>query len=241
MRLYGELAPWYPLITAAEDYAEEADHVLRLIEAARDGEAETLLELGAGPGHLASHLKTRLRCTLTDLSEDMLTLSRDQNPECAHLRADMRQLDLGRHFDVVLVQDAIAYMTSEADLRATITTVAAQLRPGGLALLIPDDIKDDFAPATRCGGRDAPDGRSLRYLEWAQDPDPSDDTIQIDYALLLREPGRPLRLEQESHLAGLFARATWLRLLRAAGLEPLDIQVPDPYAGEHTVFVARKA
>ena len=37
MRLYGKLAEWYPLITAADDYGEEADHFMRLVEAARTG------------------------------------------------------------------------------------------------------------------------------------------------------------------------------------------------------------
>ena len=31
MRIYRDLAPWYPLMTPASDYANEADHLLRLI------------------------------------------------------------------------------------------------------------------------------------------------------------------------------------------------------------------
>ena len=241
MRLYGKLASWYPLITAAEDYAEEADHFIRLVEAARQGSAETLLELGAGAGHLASHLKARFRCTLTDLSPDMLAISRAQNADCEHIEADMRALDLGRVFDVVLAHDAIGYMTTESDLAAAMATAARHLRRGGLAILIPDDVKDTFVPVTECGGHDAPDGRGLRYLEWAYDPDPSDTAITIEYTLVLREPGKPVRIEHETHTGGLFDRATWLRLMREAGLDPVDVDVPDPYAGQHTVFVGRRS
>lgn len=240
MQMYGALAEWYPLITAAQDYGEEADHFIRLVDAARDGPADTLLELGAGAGHLASHLTGRFSCTLTDLSPDMLDISKAQNPSCEHVIADMRTLDLGRTFDVVLAHDAVGYMATEDDLRAAIGTAVAHLRPGGLAIFIPDDVKDTFEPVTECGGHDAPDGRALRYLEWAYDPDPSDTAVTIEYTLVLREPGKPIRIEHETHTGGLFPRATWLRLMGEAGLDPVEVDVPDPYAGQHTVFVARR-
>jgi len=34
--------------------------------------------------------------TLTDLSPQMLTMSRELNPECAHVQGDIRTLRLGR-------------------------------------------------------------------------------------------------------------------------------------------------
>ena len=190
MRIYGDLSHWYPLITAADEYGEEADHFIRLVDASRDSAASSLLELGAGAGHLASHLKTRFQCTLTDLSPNMLDLSRAQNPDCEHAQGDMRTLDLKRTFDVVLAQDAIGCMTTEADLRAAIATASAHLRPGGLAVFIPDLVKDDFEPATECGGRDLPDGRGLRYLEWVHDPDPTDTTVLVEFALMSGSPAK---------------------------------------------------
>jgi ubiquinone/menaquinone biosynthesis C-methylase UbiE len=82
VKLYFELAPWFHLLTHPNDYAEEADFTERLIDAAIDGEAKTLLELGSGGGNNASYLKRRFECTLTDLSAEMLELSRSLNPEC---------------------------------------------------------------------------------------------------------------------------------------------------------------
>ena len=241
MRIYGALADWYPLITAAPEYAGEADHLVRLVDAARDGPADTLLELGTGAGHMASHLAGRFACTLTDVSPEMLDISRAQNSRCEHVQGDMRALELGRTFDVVLAHDAIGYMLTETDLGAAIATAARHLRLGGLAVLLPDSVADTFTPATESGGHDAPDGRALRYLEWSHDPDPTDTEITIDYALMLREPGRPVRVERDTHRIGLFPVATWLRLMREAGLEPVEVDAPDPHAGEHTVFVGRRA
>lgn len=240
MRLYSDLAPWFHLLTHPSDYSDEADLVVRIVEATVGPEAETLLELGSGGGNNASHLKRRFRCTLSDVSQEMLDLSETVNPECEHVQGDMRTLRLGRDFDVVFVHDAVMYMTSEHDLGAAIRTAAVHVRPGGVAILVPDTTAERFAPATEHGGHDGEDGRSLRYLEWTTDPDPTDSTFEADFVVCLREPGAPLRIEHDHHVLGVFPDATWLRLLAAGGLEPLALEVDDPYAGEHVVYVARR-
>jgi SAM-dependent methyltransferase len=240
MRMYSDLAPWFHLLTHPSDYEEEAAFITRLVEATVEGPADTLLELGSGGGNNASHLKRRFSCTLTDPSRDMLALSRELNPECEHLEGDMRTLRLGRTFDVVLVHDAIMYMTNEDDLRAAIETVAVHVRPGGVAILEPDATRDMFEPKTRHGGHDGDDGRSLRYLEWEGDADPDDTTYEVEFVLALKEPERELRIVHDHHVCGLFAEATWHGLIADAGLELLHPDVDDPDAGEHAVFVVRR-
>jgi len=214
---------------------------MRVIDAATEGKAQTLLELGSGGGNNASYLKKRFACTLTDLSEEMLELSRTINPECEHVQGDMRTLRLGRTFDAVFVHDAVAYLTTERDLGAAIETAAAHTRPGGVTLIVPDAVRETFAPGTDHGGHDGPDGRSLRYLAWTYDPDPDDTTYEVDFAVILREPGWPLRVEHDHHTLGIFARDAWLDLLRKAGLEPIEVDADDPFSGEHEVFVARRS
>ena len=241
MRLYAELAGWFHLLTAPEDYAAEAAEIVRLAERAGEGELRTLLELGCGGGNNASHLKQRFACTLTDVSAEMLALSETLNPECEHVQGDMRTLRLGRTFDVVLAHDAIVYMTTEADLRAALDTAIAHLRPGGVAILLPDCTRETLAEETSHGGHDG-EGRALRYLQWTHDPDPADSTYEVDYAVLLREGDRPVRVVQDSHLEGVFSREEWLRCLRAAGFEAVSAEVVAvPEAPEEwTAFVGRR-
>ena len=166
VHMYSDLAPWFHLLTHPSDYADEAAFVTRVVDDVMDGDARTLLELGSGGGNNASHLKERFECTLTDISPEMLALSRTLNPECEHLEGDMRTLRLGRTFDVVFVHDAISYLTTEDDLRAAIETAAVHVRPGGVVILTPDATTEIFEPKTDHGGHDSDDGRSLRYLEW---------------------------------------------------------------------------
>ena len=240
MRMYADLAPWFHLLTAPEDYAEEAAFTIRVVEATVEGEAGTLLELGSGGGNTASHLKHRFACTLTDLSPDMLELSRGLNPECEHLEGDMRTLRLGRVFDVVFAHDALSYLTSEDDLLETFRTAAAHLRPGGVAVLVPDATWEIFAPGTEHGGHDGTDGRALRYLEWSHEPAQSGaSSYVVDYAIVLREADGGTRVVHDRHVLGLFPEATWARLLEQAGLEPLPLPVPSPFASEQAAFVAR--
>src|SRR4051812_46619548 len=98
-QLYDELVPWYRLLDPPEDHRDEAASYQQALERAASPRPETLLDLGAGAGHNAVHMKQRFRCTLTDLSEAMLGLSRALNPECEHVAGDMRTLRLGRTFD----------------------------------------------------------------------------------------------------------------------------------------------
>ena len=59
VRIYGDLAPWFHLLTAPADYAGEAARYRGLILDELP-EARTLLELGSGGGNNASHLKAAL-------------------------------------------------------------------------------------------------------------------------------------------------------------------------------------
>ena len=149
-----------------------------------------MLELGSGGGNNAFYLKSKFEMTLVDLSPQMLAVSRTLNPECDHREGDMRTVNLGRTFDAVFVHDAIAYMTSAADLSAAIRTAFRHCRAGGVALFVPDCVRETFVAETKHGGHDGDDGRSLRYLMWVVDPDPTDTTYRTDFAILLREQSR---------------------------------------------------
>lgn len=52
---YSELAPFWPLLSPVEEYADEAAWIARVI-GSRAPSARTLLELGSGGGHNAFHL-----------------------------------------------------------------------------------------------------------------------------------------------------------------------------------------
>jgi len=220
-RLYADLASWWPLVSKPDEYADEAALVRTLLERGLPPAVgpRRLLELGCGGGNLACHLAGAFDLTLVDLSADMVEVASAQVPSARCLEGDMTSVRLGETFELVLIHDAIGYLRTEEQLAACFETVAAHLSPGGRAFFQPDHIAETFAPGTFVDAGDAPDGRSLRFMEWTWDPDPSDQTYQMDFAFLMRTPGEGVRCVHDTHTLGLFSEACWRRHLEAAGFE----------------------
>src|SRR5512133_1841460 len=239
-RMYSEIASWFHLLTAPEDYAEEAGIYLQTIRQFAP-QARTLLELGSGGGNNASHLKQHYAMTLVDLSPQMLELSGSLNPELEHIQGDMRTVRLDRTFDAVFVHDAIMYMTTLEDLHQAVRTTSLHCKPGGMVLLAPDCTRETFKPATDCGGHDR-GVRGLRYLEWTWDPDPTDSTFLVDYAYLLREADGSIRSLSDRHVNGLFSREEWFSVLRQEGFQPhlLPFHHSEVEPGSVEMFVGLK-
>ena len=87
-------------------------------------------------------------------------------------------------------------------------------------MFVPDRTSETFEATSDHGGSDGADGRGVRYLEWAWDPDPDDTWTLTEYAFLLRDVDGSVRVVHETHRLGLFGRDDWLRLLADAGFEP---------------------
>ncbi len=235
-KLYDELARWWHLISSPADYAEEVAFFLPLIAEITSRSSPTLLELGSGGGNNALHMKSAFSSvTLVDLSPGMLEMSRQLNPDCEHIQGDMRTVRLGCTFDAVFIHDAIDYMLTLDDLKQALQTAFIHCKPGGMALFIPDHVRETFQPSSEHGGEDG-EGRSVRYLEWTYDPDEQDTTCITDYVFIFRELNQPVVVEHDQHVFGLFARDEWLRLLHETGFKA--DYVIDPF--ERHVFVARK-
>jgi SAM-dependent methyltransferase len=214
--MYWELAPWFHLVTHPKSYAGEARFITRLLKPAGGTAKPTMLELGSGGGNNAHHLKHHFEMTLTDLSPSMLALSRTINADCEHNLGDMRLMRLRRRFDFVFAHDAISYMTSEQDLARAVKTAFVHCKPGGMALFQPDDMRETFAAGRARGGHKI-DGRALRYVAITRPLAKGKSEADITYLISIKERDGTQRKIEDHHTVGVFARATWLRLLRDAG------------------------
>ena len=241
LKLYDQLAPWFHLLTAPEDYAEEAEFYRNAIVSVSDTPPITLLELGSGGGNNALHLKVHFQLTLVDLSPDMLRISQELNPECEHLLGDMRDIRLGRQFDAVFIHDAIIYMLSESDLYNAFKTAYEHCHLGGVALFAPDHVKETFRPSTDHGGHDGEEG-GTRYLDWTWDPDPKDTVYFSEMVYLIKDKLGNVQIEHDRHELGISSRQTWLQLLSDAGFQaqiiPIKHSQIEPDNSE--VFIGRK-
>ena len=150
--------------------------------------------------------------------------------------ADIVGLDLGRTFDLVMIHDAIMYLTDRESLLAALATAYRHCRPGGAVVILPDCVRETFEPQTDHGGEDGPDGRGLRYLEWDWDPNPADTTFETAWAFLFRDEHGAVTTDMDHHQFGVFPRAAWFDALRAAGL--VATSRVDPW--KRDIFVARR-
>jgi SAM-dependent methyltransferase len=235
MKLYAELAEWWPLFSSRASYRRETAQFRRLLVGAIKPPPATLLELGSGGGNSASYLKAHFAMTLVDLSPRMLDVSRRLNPECEHVRGDIRRIRLGRTFDAVYVHDAICHMTTASSLLAAMKTAYVHCRPGGVALFVPDFVRETFVAHTDQGGSDS-DRAGVRFLQWVVDPDPNDTMYVVDFAILLRDRNGRAEVAHDRHVQGLFPRSVWLRLLRSAGFTARAVRIGVP----REVFLARR-
>ena len=215
-RMYDEFAHLWPLLSAPEDYADEARYWREALRENLGPGRHHVLELGVGGGNNLSHLTGEFDATAVDISQQMLANSRRLNPSVEHLLGDMRSVRLDRKFSGVLIHDAIAYMTTEADLRAVFLTAREHLNPGGVIVTAPDFYSETFR-GPYVFHKTAKDKEvELTYVEYAYDPDPSDTTIESIFVYFINEGGE-FKVELDRHVTGLFPMDTWERLLREVG------------------------
>jgi len=236
-KLYGELAEWWPIFSVPEEYRQEAAYFDRALIGSVEPAPRSVLELGSGGGNIAFHLKKKFAMTLVDLSPQMLALSTKLNPECEHHEGDMRTIRLGRSFDAVFVYDAICHMTTEAELRAAMQTAFDHLRPGGVALFVPDFVRETFVEHTDHGGNDTARG-SVRYVQWVTDPNPRDTTYLVDFGILIRDTEGKTRIVHDRHTYALFPRATWRRVMREVGFDLRSVKLPAGFGRD--LFAGRR-
>lgn len=231
-RLYNDLAWLWPVISPPEEYADESGYWRRALWGKLGEGRHRILELGAGGGHNLSHLTRHFQATAVDLSPQMLRLSTGLNLGVAHHLGDMRSVRLGQTFYAVLIHDAVSYLLTEEDLQATLETCRVHLRPGGVLLIGPDWVREDFDGATpiqfqwvRKKGR-----IEVTIDEYLHDPDPDDTQIESIYTYTIKEDGKE-RVEKDTHITGLFPIATWTRLMEQAGFRVEMTRLPPNRGG----------
>ncbi|MBX2850339.1 MAG: class I SAM-dependent methyltransferase [Phycisphaeraceae bacterium] len=226
-RLYTDLAHLWPHLSPPEHYAEETELLRELIDQTLGeppaGQRWSLLELGAGGGHSTVHLKAHYECTASDLSPQMLAHCEQLNPDVPTIEGDMRDMRLHKRFDAVLICDAIDYMTTREDAVAALATVAAHLRPGGIALFAPTYTRETFTDGevaddgTTIPGIAGDDG--LTYFSFVHDPDPADTQFEMILLYLMRDhETRQVQTVEDRHTCGLFSIQDWQAMADAAGL-----------------------
>ena len=212
---YGELAWTEQILAPPEDYVEETEIFINLIKRHSAKSGGDLLHLACGAGSNDFTFKKHFNVTGMDISEQMLRIAREVNPEVNYLHGDMRDFDLERRFDTVVIPDSIDYVATLPELRKTITAACRHLKPGGV-LLVVAKIREEFQDNNFCytGTRD---DVQVIVFENNHVHEPDRSSYEANLVYLIRRDGE-LKIYTDRHVLGLFSQHEWLSVLQDAGL-----------------------
>lgn len=125
------------------------DRAVAFYRAEADRHGGSVLELGSGTGHkLIPIAADGHPCTGLELSPAMLAEARrkaaERGVEVEWVQGDMRELDLGRTFDLVIIAaNSLLHLQTSEELVGCLRSVRRHLAPGGRLVL------DVFNPSVR--------------------------------------------------------------------------------------------
>jgi len=218
-RAYGDLAWTETILAPPDEYAEETKLLVNTIKEHSVNEVKTLLHLGCGAGGNDYIFKRCYQVTGADISEKMLEIARELNPEAVYHHGDMRTIELGEFFDAVVAPESIDYMRTEDELYNAIMTAQKHLKPGGIFLVVAN-IAERFRQNNfvYTGSRD---DIEITLFENNYIPAHPGVTYEATLVYLIRRKGE-LEIYTDYHILGLFKLETWLDLLKRAGFDIIN-------------------
>ena len=225
-RPYGDFAWTESIIASPDDYAEQSELFVKVIEENSSIEAKTLLHLGCGAGGNDYTFKKHFRVTGVDISDAMLEIARKRNPEVTYICDDMRKIELTECFDAVAVPDSIGHMVTKRDLKKTITAASKHLKPGGV-LLIVAQIREEFRESNFVYTGSEGDVE-VTIFENNHIVKPARTTYEATVVYLIRCKDK-LEIHSDRCTIGLFPQTVWLSLLKEAGFRVRQRKIDDAY------------
>ncbi len=226
-RLYGDMAWVWPVLSPVGDYRAEGRALLKLmvkrLGAGRKKDLLPLLDLGCGAGHLHSHLTGRFEVTGVDLSATMLKQARGVNPGGKYVKGDLLGVRFEERFDGVLLHDAVSYMRTAGELVKAFKSVKANLKPGGVGVVLPDYLQETFVPGEGAETEAEVDGRLVRVLTRVEPGRKGRFVLSMTFVAEDLKSGKRKVIE-DRHECGLFSMGQWLGAFEKAGLEVRVVQ-----------------
>ncbi len=201
------------------EYAPEAARVKELLTRHGLAPQADLLILACGTGGHVPYFKDDYSVSGLDLSEDMLALARKKFPQIPFYPGNLINFKLGTNFDAMIcLYGSIGFVKTVENLRAAMNTIAAHLRPDGLALITPWSTIEDFQDLMVVDAVDRPDLKIAR-LEQVRLKEPK--IVEVTFHHLLGKNDE-VTYHKQSMEIGLFSREEYLSAIAGAGLKVVE-------------------
>ena len=134
-QLYNKFAGYYDKIYEKLDHKRESEFIKWAVKEHGDSESNVLLDIACGTGRHAHFLKDNFEILGIDINKEMLKIAQEKVPDVEFITGDMKKLDLGRKFDVVICMfSAMNYNVTVEELKLTLTNFYGHLNKGGVLI-----------------------------------------------------------------------------------------------------------
>lgn len=222
---YEALASFYDQLMGDVDYAARAEYLLRLMARHGCARPEMLLDLACGSGSLTKELARRgVEMIGVDGSVDMLAEAQLKQPEdgppILYLQQDMRQLDLyGTVSGAVCALDSLNHICHTGDLCEIFRRLALFIEPDGLFIF---DVNTPYKHREVLGNNAFVFEEEEFVCVWRNRllARTCEVDMQLDFFV---ENGNGYNRLTDHIRERAYTPATWKRLLREGGFEPLAL------------------
>jgi SAM-dependent methyltransferase len=123
------------------DYDEEYQFYSNLV---KENNCKTILEVGSGTGNLAERFQQNNQDYIgLDYSLSMIAIAKQRNKNCAFIHGDMRQFELEKLVDSILITGrSTSYLITNDDINSTFDSIHKNLNKDGIVIF-------DFIDANR--------------------------------------------------------------------------------------------
>jgi ubiquinone/menaquinone biosynthesis C-methylase UbiE len=200
--LYRKFAHYYDLIYQWMDYKGETEFIEKMVEQFKTSPGMDLLDVACGTGGHAHFLENSFNITGLDINPEMLEIAREKLPEVEFVQGDMKNMDLGHKFDVIIcLFSAINYHKNLNELENTFKRFHRHLKKGGILIF---DL--GFCTENWEEGRMLVDAVVEGDLQLARISQSrlQDGVFNANFVFLIKENGK-MDFEIDQHQIGVFS------------------------------------
>lgn len=221
---YISSAEFYDVIyTAMKDYKAESERAFAIAQEFSDAwswpwpQTTRLLDVACGTGLHLEHFRMMFsHVEGLDLSENQLAIAKMRLPGVSLHRADMHNFSLGRKFEVITCMfSAIGYARTYQDLCNVANTIAKHLVPGGVVIIEPWILPEDWRDGEM--HMQVIDTSELKLVRMNRSSSQGRmSVLDMHYLFLRRNDDAPTHF-RERHLLMMHSKEEYLQALEQAG------------------------